>query len=225
MTYRHSITGAAIRLAASLFVVLTILAALPCVVSAVDFANLPLGLEAIKIVEQQYKELYPDSKHGYEMECVRGEPSPLFGSKIKSEKSKHYKAISATEALETIVTEDGDALTIFNGGCEYYVIAIRYEFPENAHDKNDSGWWIEKAARALLRADELGADPVFDFKKSAQTIKKAANDIAVVTDIVDMPVEGDGFDFLQTRISITNYGQLPNASGSFIELELFKGPL
>lgn len=195
------------------------------IVSAVDFANLPLGLEAKKIVEQQYRKLFSDSKPGYKMECVRGEPKPWFEVKTKSEKSKYYKKISETEALEALVTRDGDSLTIFNGGCEYYVIAIRYEFPEKAHDKKDSRWWFPKTVKALLRARELGADSVFDLRKSAQTINRVASDKKVVTDIVEEPVEGEGTDFLQTRISITNYGSLPQQSGSFVELELFTGPL
>lgn len=211
--------------AVSLLSALVFLVTVPGLVSAVDFANLTLGLEAKTIIEQQHKKLFPDSKHGYGMECVRGDPKPWFGAKTKSKKSNHYTNISSTEALEALVTRDGDTLTIFNGGCEYYVIALRYEFSEKAHDKKDRRWWFGKAAKSLLRAYELGADSVFDLKKSAQTINRIANDKMVVKEIAEVPVEGDGSDFLQTRISITNYGQLPQESGSFVELELFKGPL
>ena len=192
---------------------------------AAGLANMPLGLAAEEIVDRQHRVLFPDRTRIDPGGCVRGEAVPWFSGRNQSAASWHFRSVSTIQSVEAVVTTAGDAITVVNQGCEYYSVSLRYDFAENPETPDKRRWWYEKAARALARARELGAAPVFDLELNEQLLLRASEGESVPEEIMDVPVEGDGLDFLQTRLSVTGYGALPQGSGSYVELRLVKGPL
>ncbi len=85
-------------------------------------------------------------------DCVRGLPEPAFkaGGEVRSDR---FTRLKSTEAREQVVFKSGEQLTIEHGGCNYYVVGLRYE------------------AKTLLSSDR---SPTAVFKASAKYLRQLA---------------------------------------------------
>jgi len=162
---------------------------------------------------------------GAESECVRGEPEPLYSRKNSKIKSHSFTLRSRTEAIENIVSLSGDRVIIMHGGCEYYVNSFRYESDEISASNPSAPYWGAEAAKALRRLHALGLTGVFDYVKAAETLEKLINEPEHLSFDSEIPVEGDGTDFLQTRVVLKGGGRLQGQTGGYVAFELLKGPL
>ncbi|MBI1920333.1 MAG: hypothetical protein HYS23_04535 [Geobacter sp.] len=157
--------------------------------------------------------------------CVRGEPEPLLSGNNSKIKSHSFTLQSRTEAIEEIVSLFGDRVITMNGGCEYYVNAFRYESAEiSAGNASVTHWGLE-AAKALRKMHALGLSGVFDLVKAAETLEKLVREPGKLLLDAEIPVEGDGTDFLQTRVVLRGGGLLPGQAGGYVAFDLVKGPL
>lgn len=155
--------------------------------------------------------------------CPRGEPEALFqGKEVKSE---IFTPVSNHEANEEVVFNSGDRLLIRNWGCEYFVISYRYESAKFLVKSEDTLDVFKKSVESLKKIAALHPNSVFDDKKAAETLKELITEGKELTLGQSFPVEGDGFDFLQTRVMVKGGGSLKKGRGGFIEIELQKGPL
>jgi hypothetical protein len=155
--------------------------------------------------------------------CPRGEPEALFqGKEVKSE---IFTPVSNHEANEEVVFNSGDRLLIRNWGCEYFVIFYRYESAKLLVKSGDTFGVFKKSVELLQKIAAFRPNSVFDDMKAAETLDKMITEGKELTLGQSYPVEGDGFDFLQTRVVVKGGGSLKNGRGGFIEIELGKGPL
>jgi hypothetical protein len=167
-----------------------------------------------------------ESKEGTYENCTRAMPEPLFAKKMTTVKSTKFQPVTKEEgAKEEVVFASGDRLFILNWGCEYFVNTFRYESksmsvsPENIKDV------FMKTARTLRKLEGYNPNIIFDLGKAAATLDKVVKEGKDISFQTWYPVEGDGLYFLQTRVVVKGGGPLEKEEGSYVEFELFKGPL
>lgn len=112
-----------------------------------------------------------------------------------------------------------------NGGCEYYVNSFRYESAEISASKTSVNSWGSETAKALRKMHALGLSEVFDLIKAAETLEKLVKEPGELFLDAEIPVEGDGTDFLQTRVVLKGGGLLQGQAGGYVAFDLVKGPL
>lgn len=134
-------------------------------------------------------------------QCTRGEATPWLSGGA-------YKQVAPTAAVETHLLRQGANITIIQWGCEYYVASIRFVSRSAAKP-------AIRVADALRALRGLGAKTVFDLSKAEATIRRNGN----LAEHSELPIPGDGSEFLQTRVTITRSGT------NFVEFQLLKGPL
>lgn len=159
-----------------------------------------------------------------EAACVRGEPEPLFAASHPQLKSHTFTLQSGTEATEEVVTLSGDRIVILNGGCEYYVNVFRYESGQISVDDASAAFWGTEAVKALRKLQTLRPSSPFDLDKTVVTLEKLLKEPEKLALDAEIPVEGDGSEFLQTRLILKGGGRLQE-EGGYVAFELVKGPL
>lgn len=157
--------------------------------------------------------------------CVRGEPEPLFSRDNPRIKSHSFSLQSTTEATENVVSLSGDRIIILNVGCEYYINAFRYESATIPARESSARYWGAEAAKALRKIQALRPSAVFDLTKAAETLEKLVKEQEAPSFDAEIPVEGDGTEFLQTRVILRGGGLIPGQAGGYVEFKLVKGPL
>jgi len=167
---------------------------------------------------------FPADK-GVESPCVRGEPEPLFSGNSPRIKSHTFALRSRAEATEEVVTSSGDRIIILNGGCEYYVNSFRYESATISGRDSSAIYWGIEAAKALRKLQAMRPSVVFDLTKAAETLEKLVSEPGKLSLDSEIPVEGDGIEFLQTRLTLRGGGLLQGQPGGYVEFDLVKGPL
>jgi hypothetical protein len=116
-------------------------------------------------------------------------------------------------------------MVILNGGCEYYVNSFRYESVEIGAGDSSAMHWGREAAKALRKLQVLRPSVVFDFAKAAETLERLVREPGKLLLDEEIPVAGDGTEFLQTRIFLKGGGLLPGQAGGYVAFDLLKGPL
>ena len=165
----------------------------------VRFADIGLSRDAQHLLRAHAEAWF--AKAELEEQCPRGEATRWLDGGA-------YKQVSPIAAVETHVLKGGANITIIQSGCEYYLASIRFVSPHKIS--------IADALRELRR---LGAKPVFDLSKAERAIRRHPN-LALQT---ELPIPGDGTEFLQTQLIITRVGT--TGDGHFVEFQLSKGPL
>jgi hypothetical protein len=89
-------------------------------------------------------------------DCVRGQAEPIL-IKDKFPNSSFKINEDGLSGTETTVLENGDKLIIINGGCEYYVLAFRFETSRFQADTTDIIFWLDKGIK-LMTEVEKGID-------------------------------------------------------------------
>ena len=149
-----------------------------------------------------------------EPECPRGEAEPWLAGAGGRVIDRSFERSSRISSLERIALQTGEAITIEHGGCEYYTVVIRYA---PAAGQPAAANPLLQAAGALETLASLGAASLFDLDAAATTLRAEG---VVLGE--ELPVEGDGVDFLQTIITVVEPEDLPSAA---VEIRLSKGPL
>lgn len=181
--------------------------------NAAQFAGVGLSKDAQAVMQRHIKAWFGDTQsNGH---CVRGEPEPW----LKARSRYAFRRVSSTEAAQTIVWPDGANITVMDVGCEYYTAAIRYVFPVSSRKVSV----LPRAAEALRKLRNAGAKPAFDLEKAERELRRRKDLDALMRSHDEIPVPGDGEDFLQTRIVLHRAG-IESRFG-FVELTLLKGPL
>ncbi len=119
----------------------------------------------------------------------------------------------------------GDRIIILNGGCEYYVNSFRYESAKIVPKDSSATYWGAETAKALRKLQALRPDVVFDLTRAAATLEKLAKEPGKLSLDSEIPVEGDGTEFLQTRLVLKGGGRLQGQIGGYVAFDLIKGPL
>ncbi len=142
--------------------------------------------------------ILPATGHCAEREeaCVRGEPIPVFAAGQAGTKSHHFKAISSHEARERVELSSGVLVAIHHLGCEYYVTTFRFESADLLKNDASPKAVYRSAADQLRQLRRLKADPGFDLDLAATTLESAVLSGQPVEFEQELPVAGDGTDFL-----------------------------
>jgi hypothetical protein len=93
--------------------------------------------------------------------CVRGQAMPVLKKEFFPNSTFKVNADSVT-GIETAVLTTGDFLTIYNEGCEYYVLVFRFETERFSADTTDTMYWFDKALR-LMNEISPGLDAPLDM--------------------------------------------------------------
>jgi len=156
-------------------------------------------------------------------DCLRGKPYPVFSKAQGGIRSRHFSLRRDGEAEEVINFKSGHLIKIRHWGCEYYVITIRIESKKILREGTSKKCAFIDAIASLRLLHKFKADSVFDFPLAIKTLEKALQNDAALEFEQEFPVEGDGIDFLQTRVKIDAAGR--DSDHGFIEITFLKGPL
>jgi hypothetical protein len=155
--------------------------------------------------------------------CPRGEPEAVFQKDIPEVVSRSFRQKNSHTATEMVQLKRGDHLVIQHSGCEYVVITITVE-PATATQSEPSRREAYAAASAWLsRLHGLGVVAPFNLSLAAKTLQKQLSKPVVPRWDKEIPVDGSGTDFLQTRVTV----EKPDAhrkTGS-VQFYLITGPL
>jgi hypothetical protein len=157
--------------------------------------------------------------------CTRSEPAPWFPGKSHQVQTTTFTKKLPVESTEKTLLKSGESFTIANWGCTYNAVTIRYEFPERLSQKQkpEAAFWYQKAVSALKLLASLEARSMFNLELAAQTLTNRLEKPLKPQLGEQFPVEGDGVDSLQTRVTVKRGGVLSNERG-FVEVDLLKGP-
>jgi hypothetical protein len=157
---------------------------------------------------------------------MRAVPEPLFDKKMTMVKTEKFQPKTKEgEAKEEVVFTSGDRLSIINWGCEYFVNTFRYESKSVSVSPGNIKDVFMKTAKTLRKLEGYNPNIIFDLGKAAETLDKVVKEGKDISFDAWYPVEGDGRYFFQTRVVVKGGGPLEKEEGSYVEFELFKGPL
>lgn len=105
----------------------------------------------------------PASVKDLREECARGQAEPIIKESVFSN-TKFVLQPDSLTAIETVIFDNGDNLTIRNWGCEYYILTFRFETSRFQNDTTNIPYWYKKS---VLLVSELnkGLDAPIDIKK------------------------------------------------------------
>ena len=116
------------------------------------------------------------SEYPIDSDCIRGIAEPILKKDFYPNSIFKLNADSIT-AIETVYLKNGDKLIIENDGCEYYVLAFRFETSRFQGDTTDILFWLDKGHKLLTEVEQginssmatdgiLGIKTFLDSKKS-----------------------------------------------------------
>lgn len=111
-------------------------------------------------------------------DCVRGVAEPILKKSIYPNSIFKLNADSIT-AIETVNLKNGDKLIIENSGCEYYVLAFRFETSRYQGDTTNILFWLDKGHKLLSEVEpginsSLVTDGIVGLKSFLDTKKSLA---------------------------------------------------
>lgn len=116
--------------------------------------------------------------------CVRGQAEPIVRKSVYP--NAVFKLNSDNHSgTEVVNFENGDKLTIENGGCEYYVLAFRFETSRFQADTTDILFWLDKGI-TLMSEVEDGIDSYYVTQgiKGLKDFLKTSNNLTLGEEIV-----------------------------------------
>ncbi len=90
-------------------------------------------------------------------DCVRGQAKPIIKKTVFSN-TKFILQPDSLSAIETVLFDNGDKLTIRNWGCEYYVLTFSFETSNYKNDTTNFAYWYQTADQ-LMTSILAGIDP------------------------------------------------------------------
>jgi hypothetical protein len=118
-------------------------------------------------------------------DCVRGQAEPII-KKTVFPNTKFILQPDSLTAIETVIFDNGDKLTIRNWGCEYYTLTFRFETSRFQADTTAMKYWYVTTYR-ILREMQQGIDAPVDIEKGLQAlnshISKNVFDLKLKTEI------------------------------------------
>ena len=118
-------------------------------------------------------------------DCVRGQAEPII-KKTVFPNTKFILQPDSLTAIETVIFDNGDNLTIRNWGCEYYTLTFRFETSRFQADTTAMKYWYVTTYR-ILREMQQGIDAPVDIEKGLQAlnshISKNVFDLKLQTEI------------------------------------------
>lgn len=85
-----------------------------------------------------------------DFKCVRGKATPIIRKDYFPNTTFRLQEDSLT-AVETVLFDNGDKLTINNWGCDYYVLTFHFVTTEFQKDTSDLKYWYQASAWLLTR--------------------------------------------------------------------------
>ena len=161
--------------------------------------------------------------HSDEASCPRGEPEAIFPIGTPNVLKQSFRPETKRTSIEQIELTSGESIRVRHWGCEYYVLTFVIE-PRRSKELNmPADVAYPRAAAWLDRLTALKIETPFDLSKVARTLRQYHGMGRKPSFDLELPVEGDGTDFLQTRVrvEIPEPGHKPGA----IQFSLFTGPL
>jgi hypothetical protein len=98
-----------------------------------------------------------------DFKCVRGIATPIIRKDYFPNTTFRLKADSIT-AVETVLFDNGDKLTISNWGCDYYILTFSFETSRFQKDTSDLKFWYQASA-SLLTSMLASFDAPIDIKR------------------------------------------------------------
>jgi hypothetical protein len=124
-----------------------------------------LTVDSIKKTELQTE---INSVKDFRDDCIRGQAEPII-KKTVFPNTKFILQQDSLTAIETVIFDNGDKLTIRNWGCEYYMLTFRFETSRFEDDTSNIQYWYKKT---VLLVSELykGLDAPIDIKKGINNL-------------------------------------------------------
>ena len=116
--------------------------------------------------------------------CIRGQAEPIVRKSVYP--NAVFKLNNDNHSgTETVDFENGDRLIIENGGCEYYVLAFRFETSRFQADTTDILFWLDKGIK-LMTEVEKGIDSyhVTQGIKGLKDFLKTSKDLTLGEEVV-----------------------------------------
>jgi hypothetical protein len=153
--------------------------------------------------------------------CPRSEPTAVFTTKSPTVATQSFRLVDGA-GIEEIHLKSGQTIRVKNWGCEYYVVTFLVEPAEHSPNLSVRSAY-EQAASWLIRLKELSASPPFKLDLAARTLRNHYRNERKLAFDSEIPVEGDGTDFLQTRVKVEKPEEGRKAGA--LQFSLFTGPL
>src|SRR5476649_284281 len=155
-------------------------------------------------------------------DCVRSEPGPVFDGKQAGISSYHFSPVSSHEAREQLVLNSGESVEIKHGGCEYMVTTFRIQAKSISSSVKTAREAYLTAAASLRRLQQLKETSGFNLALAAGALDAAVKRNPKIDFGEEIPVEGDGVDFLQAQVQVDAAGW--ESGVGHIQITLFRGP-
>lgn len=116
-------------------------------------------------------------------DCVRGVAEPILKKSIFPNSTFKLNTDHLT-AIETTDLKSGDRLIIENDGCEYYVLAFRFETSRFQGDTTNVLFWLDKGHTLLTEVEEgINSSHVTDGIRGIKTFLETKKNITLQEEI------------------------------------------
>ncbi len=176
-------------------------------------AFLLLNTALIKITSAQ------NAEKQQTLDCTRSTPAPVVKKSVFLRTTFNLSRDKRT-GTETVKFDNGDKLTITNGGCEYYYLGFRFETDRFSARPTDTKYWYHRAAE-LIKQTEKGIDAPVRLNDAAKALEKYVKKTR-------KPKFGEEIDYgdseIRTFVTVNKIKKL--AKGKFLlEVAFAVGPL
>lgn len=147
----------------------------------------------------------------------------VFRQDIPEVASRSFRQKNSHTATEMVRLKGGVRLFIRHSGCEYVVITFAVEPATAAQSGLGPREAFATASAWLSRLHGFGVVTPFDLSLAAKTLQKQLSTSVVPRWGKEIPVDGGGTDFLQTRVKVEKPDST-RKTGS-VQFSLITGPL
>jgi hypothetical protein len=154
-------------------------------------------------------------------ECPLAGPSQLISARAPGIKSHAFTMTSERESTETVVLAGGAKLQLSVKGCEYFVLAVRYESMGSRLNPEDSRGAYLAAAEALAALSLAKPDTFFNLPLAARELRNIAARKSKPERGVEIPIPMAMEPV--PSLTVERWGSISNQS-RFVELHLAWGP-
>jgi hypothetical protein len=154
--------------------------------------------------------------------CTRSEPTPVLLTKSNGIVSHSFQLTDGI-GIEEIQLRSGEKIRVENRGCEYYVLTFTIEPATASEASLGARAAYEGVASWLLRLKRLRGENLFNLDLAARTLRQHCQKYRTPAFGTELPVVGDGTEFLQARIQVEQPEKRSKAGT--LQFSLSRGPL